>query len=156
MAGGGCSASRGDWRRSDRSGTSDLDLAVVDARGRRAAADGGGGAARDRARGLGFVRGSHRDVAREAANSSRAARSAGTRRGRRAARLGRAARRSNSSELPHGDSGHGDDHKRHERSPHLLARLRDGFTATGRRRRRGTEAAAPRVSTGATRGWRWP
>jgi hypothetical protein len=106
MAGGGCCARRGGWRRSDQSEASDLDLAVVDARehaggsGRRRTTASGGGAARDRARGLSFMCGSHRDVESEAANSSRASRSARMRRGQRAVRRCGAVRRCYSSELP--------------------------------------------------------
>jgi hypothetical protein len=67
---------------------------------RRAAADGGGfnGAARDRAGVLDFTHGLHREVAREAANSTGVARSAKTRRGR-AARRGEVVRRRNYGEL---------------------------------------------------------
>jgi hypothetical protein len=61
---------------------------MADGGERRRAATGGGDAARDRARGLGFVRGLHRGVAREVAKSSRAARLARLRRGQRAARGG--------------------------------------------------------------------
>jgi hypothetical protein len=80
MVDGGCCASSGGWQRSDRSGALDLDLAVVDARGRlacgeqRRTAASGGGAARDRARGLGFVRKRHHGVARATTRPTRATR----------------------------------------------------------------------------------
>jgi hypothetical protein len=65
------------------------------------------GASRDRAWGLGFARGSHQDEAREAKNSSRAARLARTWRRRCRARRGGAARWSNSGELSSATQGTG-------------------------------------------------
>jgi hypothetical protein len=66
---------------------------------------------RDQARGLNFVRRSHRDVARETTNTSRAARGM-VRRSGAAVQLQQALL---------DDSMPGDDHKRHLGAPHLLA-----------------------------------
>jgi hypothetical protein len=121
------------------------------ARGRRRMAASGSGAARDRARGLSFVRGLHRDVACETVNSSRAARSAGTRRGRRAARRGGAVRRCYSGK-PSSATCHTGSTTRG--TGELLTSLRSSGTAPRRRRGGDGEGQRWRRLLGFRRLWR--